>query len=78
MRYAQRRAVFSWFSKEKKPLHIGSHTRVGCLGLLSLYVSSLAYVCVCLFVSSYSAVVVHRAQRTWPQGQFRRVLCTHK
>ena len=35
---------FSWFPKRKKPLHIGSHTRVGCLERLSLFV------CVCVYV----------------------------
>ena len=35
-REARSARLFSWVSKEKKPLHIGPHTRVKCLELLSL------------------------------------------
>ena len=52
----QRRAIFNWFSKGKKPFHIGSYTRAGCLERLSLFVSVCVYVCVsqvCVCVSQH-------------------------
>ena len=49
MRRAKRAALslfFHGFPREKKPPHIGSHTRVGCLERLSLFVCVCVHACV--------------------------------
>ena len=66
-REARSAEPFFMVSKERKPLHIGSHTRIGCLELLSLFVYvSICFGPVCTPHSTYMA----------PKSRW--VLCTHK